>query len=132
MGQKILGIDWQADFGEVFGGPDDLVQMTLVRIERGTPTPSDLAAGSNPTSTSYPCRGYEASWSQREMASISLANGDRIKVTDRKIVILGSSLGGGAVVPQAGDRMIVGSKHYNVVPVDGDSSGASYTLVGRK
>lgn len=124
----ILGIDWKDDFGDEFA--DDFLDATLIRVTEGTRTGGDLMAGTNPTSTNYACKGYEASWTAKEMATISLLNGDRIRVTDRKIVLLGKSLG--AIEPRQGDRVTIGGATYNVTPVEGNSGGAGFVLVGRK
>lgn len=82
---------------------------TLIKSTPGTRTPGAISGGTNPTTTSYPCSGFVAEYSAYEIAN-SLA-----AVGDRRVVLLGATIAGGAVVPIPGDRITIGGETLTIV-----------------
>lgn len=103
--------------------------LVLVRITAGTRTPDSQAAGTNPTTTSYPCKGRLGS--QR---STVVKGGTLASVSTLTISILGATLPDG-VEPLAGDRITRLGVSYQIVPdgaVNRDGLGAVYDCAVRK
>lgn len=98
---------------------------TLVKVATGTRTPGALTAGTNPTSTSYPCRGFIDS--QR----VRFVNGSLVRNGMKVVVLVGDTISGGTVAPELGDRIIIEGTTY-VIPEDGtidrDPAAATYTI----
>jgi hypothetical protein len=74
-----------------------IVDVVLVKLVNGTRTSSALAAGTNPTSTSYPCQGFSSSYKEGAI------DGTLVKSTDLNVRIIGGTLPDG-LIPEAGDK----------------------------
>lgn len=98
------------------------INITLVSITRGTRTPGSISAGTNPTSTSVPCRGFAE---KQKSIYDSAANSYR-KVN--VVAVLGASLPTGTI-PKVGDRLIVDGASKGISEVIDESSGALYECV---
>ncbi|HSN29508.1 MAG TPA: hypothetical protein VLT45_24640 [Kofleriaceae bacterium] len=97
---------------------------TLVRLTPGTRTPGALSAGTNPTSTSYPCRGFATRTTRTTI------NGTLVEASDRVIALLAASLQG--QVPRDGDQVTIESVTTRIVAVERDPFAAVYTCLTRK
>ncbi|HEU4895122.1 MAG TPA: hypothetical protein VFT85_04735, partial [Acidimicrobiia bacterium] len=96
---KSLGIDIGKIVLDVMGAM--LLPATLVKVTPGTPTAGNLAGGTNPTSTSYTCRGMVDS-TRRENVDGGLEAAGILRV-----LLLANSISGGAVAPELGDHIII-------------------------
>lgn len=116
-----------------------VLDATLIKITTGTRTPGAQAAGTNPTSTSYPCKGWASSFEARQI------DGVMIKSTDVEISLLGGTLPDG-VMPEVNDKITIEfppdsgvSETYRIVGGGKDGKGvrpdpvaAKYTCHARK
>lgn len=95
--------------------------MTLTRITPGARTAGAEIDGTNPTSTSYPCKafvstkrsGYWQFWQNAQ-------TGTQARTRYVTVSILGGTLPSG-IEPRAGDRIVDGSTTYTIAP-DGVST----------
>ena len=73
------------------------------------------------TEVSHTCKGYIDEFDD------DVQEGTRVKITDRKIVILGASLASG-IIPGPGDKIIAEGTTFTIVPdgVSRDPAGATY------
>lgn len=125
MGIRILGEDLAGEVAREIGPL--LLDCTLTRVTGTTREPGNLAGGTQPATTTYPCKGFEAALEQRHLANTL------VKATDVMVVLLGDTISGGAVVPRAGDRVQVGSGVTRAVVaiVDRDAAHATWSLAAR-
>lgn len=99
---------------------------TLIKVAPGTRTNGALAAGTNPTTANYACKGFVSSFSAQQI------DGTLIRVEDRKISIFGSSLTAG-VEPKPGDRITIEGITFNVInDVERDPASVKYVCHGRR
>lgn len=102
-----------------------VIDATLVKVTPGTRTPGALTAGTNPTDTSYPCRGFIDS------QAVRFKDGTTTKAGRKVVVLIGDTIDSGSgVAPTPGDRIIIEGTTY-VIPEDGkvdrDPAAATYT-----
>lgn len=90
--------------------------MTLVRVTAGARTAGAVSGGTNPTTTSYRCRGRLGT---RKRTVVE--GGGLTRVTEQVISLLGATLPDG-IEPRATDRITVGADTYTIV-ADGASNG---------
>jgi len=118
VGIKLFGVDVAKVVNKAMG--KGLLPVTLTVVTPGTRSSSALAAGTQPTSVSHPCRGLVEDYNER------LIDGETIRDGDRKVLILGDSLPSG-VVPKGTDRVTVLGKTYVIVHVNADPAAATYS-----
>lgn len=118
MGNKLFGKDIAGVINAKLGPL--LLPLSLVKVVSGARNAAEPSAGSNPTQTSYPCRGILDSYRDSQYDETIIKRGDR------KALILGDSLPTG-VVPQPSDKVVAEGRVYNVVGVDRDPDAATYT-----
>lgn len=125
MGVKLFGVDIAKIVAQKIG--PGLLDCTFTRVTGTTREPGNLAGGTQPATTTYPCKGFEAALEQRHLANTL------VKATDVMVVLLGDTIDGGAVVPRAGDRVRVGSGVTRAVVaiVDRDAAHATWSLAAR-
>lgn len=119
----IFGVDLAKIIGDAIG--PGVLAATLIKKTPGTRTSLSQSAGTNPTSTSYSCRGFVESYSHREL-SLGLA-----KEQDKKVTLLGATISGGTVYPVPGDQVTIEGATYDVVAVARDPAGAVYECRSR-
>jgi len=94
--------------------------VTITRdVPQESPDPADPLP---PISTDFACNGFIDDWDASYLASSLVERGDV------KIVIIANSI---AIVPVAGDRVMVRGKTYSVLNVSADPALATYTLQAR-
>jgi hypothetical protein len=121
MGLKVFGVDVAKIVAQKVG--PGLHAMTLIRKVPTTREPGNLAGGTQPTEVSYPCRGIEATLEQR------FIDGDKVKITDVAILLLGDTIDGGNVEPRGGDRLTSDGKTRAVIRVlDRDPAKATWLV----
>lgn len=98
-----------------------MLPATLVKSVPGTRTAGSLTGGTNPTATSYACRGFIDSYTDGQVDGTVVRSGDRM------VSLFGDSIERGAVVPEAGDRIEIEGSTFTVVGVKRDPDKALYT-----
>lgn len=121
---KLFGVDIASEINKAMG--PGLLPLQLLRRTPGARTSGATTSGTNPTSKSYPCRGFTDSYSDSQF------DGTLIRRGDRKVLILGASLPSG-ITPRPGDAVVVPSEGtYEVVGIpERDPAGATYVCQGR-
>ena len=97
---------------------------TLIKVTPGTRTPGAISAGTNPTETSYACRGFVADYTAIEMQNTLIQRGDR------KVVLLGASIAS-AQTPATDDKVTIDGATYRIITVNSDPAKATYTCQAR-
>lgn len=126
MGTNIFGVYGINLSGEINKhlGPA-VLPATLIKVTPGTRTPGQLTGGTNPTTTSYACRGFIDSQALRSQPNAGLA------IDGRKVaVLIGDSIANGTVAPEPLDKIVLEGVTY-IIPeggkVDRDPAAATYT-----
>lgn len=90
-----------------YGKPIGVRSMTLTKVTTGTRTPLAQSAGTNPTSTSYACKGIVESFTTQ-------IDGTLVKSNDRKISLFASEIASG-VTPDVNDKITIDGVAYRIV-----------------
>lgn len=99
-----------------------LLPATLQVVTPGSRDPLNVTSGTNPTVVEYSCRGVLEDYDDRQI------DGELILRGDRKVLLLGKSIGGGAVEPKPGDQVTIEGRTFSVIGVTRDPAAATYTL----
>lgn len=122
MGNKLFGVNISGIIKQVVG--PGVLDAVLTKTTPGTRTVGALTAGTNPTTTDYPCRGFIDSQAVKFRSGTTVQNGRKV------VVLIGDTIDGGAVAPEPGDRIMIEGTTY-VIPeggtIDRDPAGATYT-----
>ena len=97
---------------------------TLIKVTAGTRTPGAISAGTNPTETSFKCRGLV------QRATLSKIGGTLVEKGDRVIVLLGATIAG-KQVPTSKDKITIEGVTSRIIAVDRDPASAAYTCLTR-
>ena len=97
---------------------------TLIVVTKGTRTPGDLAAGTNPTEASVDARGLVITWKR------ALLGATAVQVSDRVVMLLGAMIAGGAV-PKVGDKITIEGVTGRILDVERDAASATYSCLTR-
>ena len=117
----LFGVDIAAIVASAIG--PGVLDATLNSIVAGTRTPGSLTSGTQPTTTSYACKGFMDSKNRKERGGQLVDNGDVI------IFLIGNTISGGSVVPKLGDTVTIESRTYRVGNLDRDPAAATYELL---
>lgn len=107
--------------------------LTLIKVTPGVRTAASLADGTNPTTTSYPCKGFEENKrSGYQQFWQNAQTNNTARASFLTISILGATLPAG-VEPMAGDRITSKGKTYTIAAdgVQRDPVGAMYVCTVR-
>jgi hypothetical protein len=103
-----------------------LLPATLRVFTLGARTPGDLTSGPAITSTaSTAARGFVESYDTKDQGAGSI-----VQVGDRKITLLGATLGG--LVPVPSSEIDIEGDTYTVVDVQRDPAAATYLCQSRR
>lgn len=95
----------------------------LTRITYGARDPDNVTGGQAKTSTTYPCKGFETTWTKQFIGGVEVAAGDRF------VALLGYSLG---TVPKIGDTITIGGVTAPVIAISArDDAQAAYVCLVR-
>lgn len=120
---RLFGVDIAAIVNsEIAPG---LRPATLIAVTPTTRTLGALASGTNPTETSYPCRGV------RLENRGQLVAGELVGTDEAIVLLVANSIGGGAVTPKATDKVTIEGRTRSIVRLDGDPARASWVCVVR-
>ena len=120
MGNPLFGVNISKLVADALG--PGLLDATLVSYTPGT-READPTAGRQPTSISFPCKGFIDSKDREEIGGTLVKDGDVV------IVLLGDTINGGATVPVVGDRVTIEGASYRIEGLDRDPAAATYTLL---
>lgn len=121
---KLFGVDIAKEVNRAAGS--GLLPATLTVVTAGERVPGRLAHGTEPTTEDYPCRGVLEDYTERQI------DGDIVRVGDRRVLLLGASISGGAVVPKPTDRITIESVEYTIARVERDPAAATYVCQVRR
>jgi len=114
------------------GKPLGVKQATLTKVAPGTRTAGHASAGTNPTTTDYPCTAMIEVYTTIDVPGAPLVNRE-----DRRIGVFGGSLPQ-TVIPSCGDTITIAdidgvTKTLRLVdPISGDGTGSLFEFVARK
>lgn len=91
-----------------YGKPIGVKPCTLIKVTPGTRTPGAVSGGTHPTSTSHSATGFVSDYTAYEIS------GTQIVAGDRKVVLFGASIQGGAQ-PAPSDTIVIGGETLHVV-----------------
>lgn len=131
MGNNLFGRDIAGIINRVFdsnSGVAPLLSATLFKVTTSTArSGSALTSGRSTTTTQYTCTGFVENFEERQI------DGTLVKRGDRKIVLIGDSIEGGTVAPEAKDRVLIENQVYSIIDIFGrDPDAATYELIGRR
>lgn len=110
-----------ANFAKL-GAPVGVRPAVLIKVTPGTRTGGAASAGTNPTSASFAATGLVTGYSAFEQQNTLIRDGDR------KVMLFGASIAGGAI-PEPNDRVTIDGATYTIVgPIDRDPAKATYIL----
>lgn len=119
MGNKLFGVNIS---GLVHASMSKgLLAATLVKQTAGARDANSPTAGKTIDENSYPCRGFTEDY------DVAQVNGTTILMTDRKVMLIGDSIQGGAVKPEANDKVTIEGATYTIIRVKRDPAAATYT-----
>lgn len=112
-----------AKFGKDLG----VKACSLTKSTPGTRMPGSISAGTNPTTQTFAATGLVTDYTAFEL------QGEQILVGDRKVLLFGASIEGGAT-PAPGDRIAIGGETLTIVTggVTSDPVQAAWICQTRK
>jgi len=119
MGNKLFGVNISGLIKDNIG--PGVLSATLTKSAPGTRTPGQLTGGTNPTSTSYPCKGFINNQAKADITGTLVAD-DAVT-----IILIGDTINNGSTVVESGDLITIEGKVYSVNVVDRDPAAATYT-----
>ena len=100
-----------------------MLDATLISVAAGTRT-GNLTGGTNPTSTSYPCRGFI------DTQAVRFRNGTLVRDGSKVVVLIGDTINNGNTAPKPGDQITIEGTTYTIPDdgeIDRDPAAATYT-----
>jgi hypothetical protein len=106
-----------------FGGPVRAnLPATLTKLTPGIRMPGAISGGTNPTSETFAAMGFVSGFTAFEITNTVIKDGDR------KVILFGASIAGGAV-PEPNDRVTIDGETLTIVRIiDRDPARATYSL----
>ena len=119
MGNKLFGLDIAKLVNDNISAAGGVLPGVLTRETPGTRTPGDLAGGTNPTTATYPFRGFVTTAGERRPGSTSASSISTVS-------ILGASI---AVVPEVNDEVNIEGTDWTLLElVERDPAAALYVF----
>jgi len=119
---NLFGLDIAGIVSTALDAAGGLLPAVLTVVTPGTRTVGAIASGTNPTSTDYPCKGIVSDY------AVGQVDGFLIQAGDRKVLLIGKTINGGATEPKPSDRVTIEGRPYTVVNVTRDPAGACFEL----
>lgn len=126
MGNKLFGVDISGLVNKHVA--PGLLDATLIKVTPGTRTPGSLIDGTNPTETSYACKGFIDKQRRKNVQGSLSSDGTK------RIVLIGDSISSGTVAPDLGDKITIEGTTYRIPDdgeIDRDPAAATYTCTVR-
>lgn len=96
----------------------------LIVVTKGVRTAGHIGEGTNPTETSFACRGFVSTW-RRTMLGHTI-----VQSTDRVVKLLGASIRGG-MAPAIGGKITIERVTSRIVDIERDPASAVYACLTR-
>lgn len=119
MGNPLFGVNISGLIKEYVG--TGVLDASLIKFTSATRTVGQLTGGTNPTSTTYACKGFIDTQAKTDITGTLVADDG---VT---IVLIGDTINGGATDVDSGDQIAIEGRTYIVGVVDRDPAAATYT-----
>ena len=119
MGNPLFGVNISGLIKEYVG--TGVLDASLIKFTSGTRTVGQLTGGTNPTFTTYACKGFIDTQAKTDITGTLVADDG---VT---IVLIGDTINGGATDVDSGDQITIEGRTYIVGVVDRDPASATYT-----
>ena len=119
MGNPLFGVNISGLIKEYVR--TGVLDASLIKFTSGTRTVGQLTGGTNPTSTTYACKGFIDTQAKTDITGTLVADDG---VT---IVLIGDTINGGATDVDSGDQITIEGRTYIVGVVDRDPAAATYT-----
>lgn len=114
----LFGLDIAGLVADSIASAGGVLDVTLTKVSRGTRTPGNLAAGTNPTTADHPCKGFFDDRQLLKLRGVKDEGGSSlVRRGDRALVILGATLPAG-VQPEPSDVATVQDDQTETVTVD--------------
>lgn len=123
MGNPLFGVDISGLIRDYVG--TGVLDATLIKSSPGTRTPGNLTGGTNPTSTSYACKGFI------DEQGVEALKGTLIPAGMKLITLIGDTINSGATAVGEGDQITIEGSTYEVEKIDRDPAAATYTCICR-
>jgi len=117
---RLFGLDIAKIINDEIAGAGGVLDATLIQVTPGRRSATNPAGGTNPVVRSRRAKGFIDDYAERQIAETIVQTGDR------RIILLGASIQGGAV-PTPGDRIMIEGDSYQVIRVMRDPAAATYT-----
>jgi hypothetical protein len=116
-----------SDVAASLGQADRLgvTDATLTQYTPGSRTPGTLSGGTNPTSTTHTCRGFERSFDAHQI------DGSIVTANDRMINLFADTISA-ATEPKPNDQVEIGGYTYRIISVQRDPASVMYRCHGRR
>lgn len=122
MGVRLFGVDIAAKINAALGSK--LLPATLTKRIQGT-RGAVASDGLNPTTTTHAARGVVVDYDD------SRVDGTLIQRTDRKVMLLGDSIGSRAE-PEPDDEITIDGQTYVVIRATSDPAKAQWSCQARQ
>lgn len=124
---SLFGLNIAREVNAALRSAGGVLDATLIKVTAGTRTAGNLANGTNPTETSYACKGFMETATNVSLGTFGEATAGDLNVQERQTVsLLGDSIEGGTIAPVAGDRVTIEGATYSIQAVTRDPAGAVY------
>jgi hypothetical protein len=119
VGNKLFGVNVSKIIKDEIG--PGVLDATLIAFTTGTRTGGQPTAGTNPTSVSYPCKGFIDTQASRDLTGTLVADGGKV------VVLIGDTISSGAAAPSLNDHITIEGTTYVISVIDRDPAAATYT-----
>lgn len=122
MGNQLFGVDIAGLIKDNIG--PGVLDATLTKSTPGARTAGQLTGGTNPTTSTFACKGFIDRQANRDLRGTLVADGNVV------IVLVGDTIDGGnaASAPETGDRVTIEGTTYVINVVDRDPAAATYAV----
>ncbi len=118
---NLFGLDIAKLVADNIAAAGGVLDVTLTKTTPGTRTAGSLAAGTNPTTTGYACKGFIEDRTQSNRPGSLVQSGGKV------VSIFGATLDTG-VVPAPTDTVTIEGSTFTVLEVGRDPAAAVYEL----
>lgn len=118
---ELFGVDIAQIIADSIG--PGVLDAVLIKRTSGARTPGQLTGGTNPTTVSYPCKGFIDKQDRRNR------DGELIHDGNVTILLIGKTIDNGNTAPIMDDQVTIEGVTYLVTQVDRDPAAATYSLL---
>lgn len=127
MGNNLFGVGISKLIKDNIG--PNVLNAVLTKVTPGTRSASEPTQGTNPTETTYACKGF------LDSQKVRFEGGTLVQAGKKVAILIGDTISNGTVAPAPGDFITIEGTKYQI-PEDGtidrDPDAATYTCEIRK